>query len=142
MRQRLNGLPGIVVVSSLLLAGCRSPRIAGIKETSLRAWYVPTVETAEQARVPYQRVTFLDSPPEDRSYRVIGYVYPPSGKFRTRGEALNAIRAAASLYGADAVFVDQTSVQEGWGATMSPGDAFAGKSKTVQLIRAQAIIWN
>src|SRR6185503_5487355 len=57
-----------------------SSRIAGIKETSLRAWYVPTEDTTSQARVPYERVAFLDAPPSDRQYRVIGYICPPVGK--------------------------------------------------------------
>ena len=92
-----------------------------------------------QTSVPVERVAFLDSAPEGKSYRVVGYVYPPS--FRTWGEKLNATRAAASPYGVDAVFLEVWNEIEGWGAQLASGDAFAGRWKKVA-VRAQAIVWD
>lgn len=125
----------------LLLAGCRGPRIAGIKESQLHGWYVSSEYSSGRGRVPFENVMFLNEPPKDRRYRVIGYVYPPSKRFRTWGEVFNGARAAASLYGADAVIADQWSEQEGWSASMSSDTAFAGKAKFAELVRAQAIVW-
>jgi len=108
----------------------------------LRAWYVPTEDTTSQARVPYERVAFLDAPPSDRQYRVIGYICPPVGKFHSWGERLNATRAAASLYGADAVYIDQQSEGELWSFKVNQwgGGGSGGKYKDVH-IRAVAIAY-
>ena len=61
---------------------------------------------------------------------------------RSWGETLNAVRAAASLYGADAVFVDsQQEVLQGWAFSASQyGASGGGGGKSVQ-IRAKAIVW-
>ncbi len=70
----------------------------------------------------------------------IGYVCPPAGRFRSWGELLNAIRAAASLYGADAVYVDQQKEMEGWGFSINQWGGGGGKWRTVQ-VRATTVVW-
>jgi hypothetical protein len=90
--------------------------------------------------VPLEHVVFLDNAPTDRKYRLIGYVSPPIRKFHSWGESLNAVRAAASLYGADAVFLDSQKELEGWGFSASQYGASGGKWRDVQ-IRAKAIVW-
>jgi len=56
---------------------------------------------------------------------------------RSWGETLNAVRAAASLYGADAVFLDS---QKDLGFSASQNDVSGRKWRDVQ-IRAEAIVW-
>ena len=107
---RGNAMP--TFLATLLLAGCGTPKIGGFKQEDLRRWYVPGEGTSRPS-VAYERVAYLDAPPTDRKYRVIGYVAPPSRRFHSPGELLNAIRAAASLYGGDAVFVDNQKELEG-----------------------------
>jgi hypothetical protein len=54
---------------------------------------------------------------------------------------LNAVRAAASLYGANAVYIDQEREMEGWGFNINQWGGGGGKWRTVQ-VRATAVVWD
>ena len=73
--------------------------------SDLRRWYAPTDGTARMLKSPDQ-VTVFETEPADRHFTVIGIFAPPAEAFRSVGEAINAARRAAALYGADAVIVD------------------------------------
>ena len=134
----------VVVTFLLVSVGCASPRVCGFKEKDIVQWFIPASGGSERTPVPCDRVAFLDAPPTNRNYRVLGWVSPPAGAFRSWGEAINATRAAASLHGADAVFiVDQKEIEfSGWGFSAGGGFASGGhrKGKTVQFW-AKVIAW-
>jgi hypothetical protein len=69
---------------------------------------------------------------------VLGIVAPPDDKFDSFGETVNAVRAAAALYGADAVFLISEEEGDRWGFRVGGGAASGGK-KTTQKTRAKAI---
>lgn len=123
---------GLVVL--LTLAGCGSH-----DREEYRRWYIPLDNSA---RAPKQagQVAFLEGEPTDRKFVVLGIVAPPDDKFDSFGETVNAIRASAALFGADAVFLISEEEGEKWGFRAGGGAASGGK-KTTQKIRAKAIAW-
>jgi hypothetical protein len=104
-----------------------------------RRWYIPIDNSARAPREAGQ-VAFLEAAPTDRKFIVLGIVAPPDDKFDSFGETVNAIRAAAALYGADAVFLVSEEEGEKWGFRAGAGGASGGKSST-RKIRAKAIAW-
>jgi hypothetical protein len=116
----------------LLLASACSSR-------EYRRWYIPLDSTPRKEKEPEQ-VAFLESEPKDRKFIVLGIVAPPDDKFDSFGETVNAVRAAAALYGADAVFLISEEEGEKWGFHAGGLGAGGGKSSTHK-IRAKAIAW-
>jgi hypothetical protein len=100
----------IIGLAALLAAGCvtRIPAHGGFKESTLRAWYVPAEGAGERKAVPYEHVEFLLEKPTARKFLIIGYFVPTTWKLMgSTAQAVTGARAAASLYGGDAVyFVD------------------------------------
>jgi len=133
----------LIAVFLLVFVGCASPSVCGFKEEQLAKWYVPTSNGADRHSVPCEHVAYLDEPPTNRTYSVLGWVAPPA-KFRSWGEAINAARAAPSLHGADAVFIDQQQIASGgWEFSAGVGFASGGslKGKVVQ-VRYKVIAWD
>jgi hypothetical protein len=118
----------------LLLAGCGSH-----DREEYRRWYIPLNNEYRIQKDPAQ-VAFLEAEPTDRKFIVLGIVAPPDAKFDSFGETVNAIRASAALFGADAVFLVSEEEGDRWGFRAGGGAASGGK-KTTQKIRAKAIAW-
>jgi hypothetical protein len=127
----------IIGMIALTCAGCDT-RIAGFRKSELRTWFVPEGMMVNREPTPYPNVAYFSSPPTNAPFRVIGYIMPPSGEFRSWSQLLNAVRGSASLYGADAVFVDDQRDLNGWGFNASRAYASGGSKQSVQ-IRAVAI---
>ena len=91
--------------------------------------------------VPIDQVAFFEKAPEDRPYKVIGHVTPHPEAFDTYPDWVKAIRAAASLHGADAVFIDSQDIKESWFVRFNTLRARGGKEMQISY-RAKAIIWD
>ena len=74
----------------------------------------------------------MESPPQ-RPYTVIGIITPPSGKYETVAEAVNAMRKVAAKHGADAIYIESQTA--GWRGGSS------GSLREVSF-RAKAIVWS
>jgi hypothetical protein len=118
----------------LILAACGSR-----DRNEYRKWYIPLESTGRPPK-ELEQVAFLESEPKDRKFIVLGIVAPPDDKFDSFGETVNAVRAAAGLFGADAVFLISEEEGEKWGFHAGGGAAGGGKS-TTRKIRAKAIAW-
>lgn len=128
---------------SLLLfsSGCAT-RIAGFRKPTLQQWFVPAIVEAQRPAVPFDSVVFLDQFPTNRQYEIIGYILPPPRQFDSMAHMLNATRAAASLYGADAVIVSQGDKENVSGWSFSGGAMAArGKSWESAQIKASVLVW-
>ena len=124
----------LCLAALLTLFGCGSH-----DREEYRRWYIPLDNSARAAKEPNQ-VAFLESEPKDRKFIVLGIVAPPDDKFDSFGETVNAVRAAAGLFGADAVFLVSEEEGDKWGFRAGGGGASGGKS-TTRKIRAKAIAW-
>lgn len=132
----------IAVLCALLAAvGCAGPRVGGVRVANLNKWYIATELQFQRAPVPIEQVAFFEKAPQDRSYKVIGHIAPHPEAFDTYPEFVNAIRAAGSLHGADAVFIDSQDVQQSWNFRFNSWGGGGGVQRHV-IIRAKAIIWD
>jgi hypothetical protein len=104
-----------------------------------RKWYIP-LEASGRAQKDASQVAFLESEPKDRKFKVVGIIAPPDDKFDSFGETVNAVRGAAGLYGADAIFLISEEEGEKWGFHAGGGTAGGGK-QTTRKVRAKAIVW-
>jgi|SRR5580704_15947654 hypothetical protein len=133
-----------IAIALSLFTGCSTPTVCGFREEKLVEWFIPASGGANRGPVPCDRVAFLDAAPTNREYVVIGWVAPATGVFKSWGEAINASRAAASLHGADAIYlIDQKEIDDsGWAFSMSNGFAggHGGKHHSVQFT-VKAIAW-
>ena len=101
---------------ALLAAGCAT-RIPSngeytFKVRTLRGWYLAEPGAIKRKAVSYEHVEFLWKKPTDRKFHLIGHVLPTNWKLMgSEAAAVAAVRASASLYGADAVyFVDKQEI--------------------------------
>lgn len=135
------GLPGsrlFPLAALLFAAACGSH-----DREEWRKWYIP-LEASGRPVKGTEQVQFLESPPTDRKFKVIGIVAPPDDKFDSFGEAVNAIRGSAGLQGADAVFLISEEEGDKWGFRASGGSGAMGASggkSTTRKLRAKAIVW-
>jgi len=104
-----------------------------------RKWYIP-LEASGRPQKDASQVAFLESEPKDRKFKVVGIIAPPDDKFDSFGETVNAVRGAAGLYGADAIFLISEEEGEKWGLHAGGGIAGGGK-QTTRKVRAKAIVW-
>jgi hypothetical protein len=131
----------LLLLSFLLSSGCAS-RIAGFRKPTLEQWFVPAVAEAQRPAVPFDSVVFLDQFPTNRHYEVIGYILPPPRDFDSMARMLNATRAAASLYGANAIIVSAGDKENVSGWSFSGGAMAArGKSWESAQIKASVLVW-
>jgi hypothetical protein len=127
----------LLLVPLFTVTACAS--VHGFKEKDLERWYVP-VESSARARTTFEHVSFLESEPKERKSRVIGLIAPPDGEFDSYAETINAVRATASLFGADAVYVESEAGSESWRFRADAGGASGGGRQKIS-IRARAIVW-
>ena len=130
----------------LFLDSCKSTT-GGFKDDDLRMWYV-NVESGASHRKPkpFEDVVFLESAPTNRAFGVVGLIAPPDKMFRAYGKGINCLRAAAALYGADAVYIATEKEREAWSGSAAGlagfgGEVEAGKVIRPTGIRAKAIVW-
>ena len=108
----------ILTVALMAFISCRGPEM-----------WIP--QGNSHRGVTREHVQFLDSPPQ-RPYTVIGIITPPSRKYKTVAEAVNAMRKVAAKHGADAIYIDpQTGSWRGG----------SGGSLRDISFRAKAIVW-
>jgi len=122
----------------LAFVGCRT-RVGGIEVVDMEPWYVPSEKTQRPA-VPLEHVAYLDAAPTNRAFQVLGYVSPPAGMGRSWAGLINAVRACASVHGADAVFLDSEREFQGWGFGFIGQGGGGGSFRKLQ-VRAKAIAW-
>jgi hypothetical protein len=129
------------LIASLALSACKA-KTAGFGNGDLRMWYVALNEAPHKKPTPFENVTFLEAIPTNRTYRVVGLISPPDGKFKSYAQAINCLRAAAALHGADAVFLDEGDDIQSRGFRGGYMDTQPGKPKVMRLsVRAKAIVW-
>lgn len=128
-----------VFIGLLLVLG----GIEGCSSREWRKWYIP-IDNHVRKEKDAEQVAFLESEPKDRKFVVLGIIAPPDDKFDSFGETVNAIRGAAGLFGADAVFLISEDEGEKWGFHASGslyGSGASGGKSTTHKIRAKAIAW-
>lgn len=118
----------------LILAACGSH-----DRDEYRRWYIP-IDNSARAPREAEQVAFLEAVPTDRKFVVLGIVAPPDDKFDSFAQTINEIRAAAALYGADAVFLVSEEEGEKW-SFRAGGLGASGGKKSTQKVRAKAIAW-
>ncbi len=132
---------GIALCVCLAILGCAGPRVGGVRVAKLNEWYIPTEAGLQRAAVPLEQVAFLDKSPENRAFQVIGLITPHPEAFKTFPEVVNAIRAAASLHGADAVFIDSQQVDKSWQFSFNQWGGGGGVRRQIYT-KAKAIVWD
>jgi hypothetical protein len=132
-----------LLIALCILVGvmsCNVPRVGGVRVAKLNEWYIPTEPSLQRAAVPLDQVAYLDTTPTNRAFTVIGFVSPHPDAFKSYPEIVNAMRAAGSLHGADAVFIDSQSVNEGWKFSFNQWGGGGGKYRKIAM-RAKVIVW-
>ena len=101
-------------------------------------------QASSRGAVTREHVQYLEYPPPQGSYVVIGIITPPSEAYETFAEAVKAMRKEAAKHGADAIYIESQAESGGWRFSMGGPGSFGGASggsfKAVTF-RAKAIVW-
>lgn len=112
----------LLILFAALVAGC-----------PVETW-IP-IETVPRPAVQWESVTFLETPPE-RPFVVVGIITPEPDEYETEAAAVKWMKKQAAKHGADAIFIEEATENNGWSFHGMRGGSFSALR-----IRAKAIAW-